>query len=703
MPSLQDLRRYLLSQHSFSSLRMTLGIVLPASLLIFGFGMSLTGLACSVGALCVALIDTQPSGLGIKLRELAVGTLAVMATASLTTLAQGQPVLLWVIVPLVSFLGAFAMVFGPRASVLGLNAVLVMILALTLHDTAPHAIAPYLGGLLTGCLGYAVISLLFAHFLQHPTHRRALGECLFNTAGYLTARSRCYDPEIPLEQCYQALLERQIAVQEAQQMVRDLLLNDLFGRNPSTLDPERVRQFNLFVDVVDLHDMVLSAQTDFETLREQFDGNDSLIFLRDLLEKNAHEVERIAEAVVLNRPLRPYHNTRAELTALAFELSAASASGLEAQNPAAFLALKTSLDRAEQVKRMVDKLHADLLSTSNTTPLRMSAVVSRFRPRHTLWQRPKRWLAGQALRYALRFTLAMSVALAVTRSFPDDHGNWILLTVMVALRPGFGQSRERGMLRIKGTLAGCAAAVLFLMAAPSVIAQFALMLAALLVSLSLMQRNYLVSVFFTSIEVVLFYHLLVPADWHLAYTRLLDTGIGAVIALGAAYLFPFWENRLIRPQLAALLASFRDYFSATGALTPDGELDYRLARRETLLALGTLSATHARMMLEPESRRMLPGDTRRLLLISQQLASETAALAHWLKQSEAHREAALDALGRADRLLALTEVPVLDNEPQAPLCSPIADPAVANLPHTAYSVMRVARRIRYPQTFDVTR
>lgn len=702
MSSLQDIRKYLYSQHIFSAVRMTLGIVLPSSLLIFAFGLNLAGFACAVGALCVALIDTQPSSFTIKLRELAGCSILVFVSASITALTQDYPQLLWLVVPLISFAGAFAMVFGARASLMGLNAVLVMILGLTLHDSSTHAVIPYLGGLCAGSFSYAAWSLLFARLTRHHTHRRALAECLFATASYLEARSHCYDPDISLEQCYQQLLQRQLAVQDSQQMVRDLLLNDLQGRHLSEIDLERLRQFNLFVDVVDLHDMVLSSQTDFELLREQFAGNDSLIFLRDLLDKNAREVDRIAEAVVLKRSIRPYHNTRAELTALTFELREAESAGIATQHPAAWHALQTSLTRAWQVKEMVDKLHADMLSTSNTTPLAITSVISRFRPRHTLWQRPKRWLVDQALRYALRFTFAMCVALAVTRAISADHGNWILLTVMVALRPGFGQSRERGMLRLKGTLAGCGIAVLFLMAQPGVVAQFVLMLASLLISLSLMQRNYMLSVFFTSIEVVLFYHLLVPADFHLAYIRLMDTGIGAVIALSAAYLFPFWESRLIRPQLQALLNSFREYLAITRTLSSDSELDYRLARREMLLALGTLSAAHARMILEPDSRQLLPGDVRRVLLQGQQLAAEIASLAHLLKTEPTCRPAAEQALRQAEQLLTSLIAPeTVIAEPDEAL--PASDPNIVNLPHSAYALVRTARRILHPQAFEVVR
>ena len=60
------------------------------------------------------------------------------------------------------------------------------------------------------------------------------------------------------------------------------------------------------------------------------------------------------------------------------------------------------------------------------------------------------------LRFAARLALAMMAGALVARSLGgEQHGNWVLLTIAVVMRAGYGLTRQRRDDRVIGTLIGC--------------------------------------------------------------------------------------------------------------------------------------------------------------------------------------------------------------------------------------------------------
>src|SRR5690348_9271371 len=103
MIDLGDLKKFLYSQQVFTAARMTLGTVLPGIVLIQIFHQTLAGLACVLGAFCMALID-GPAPLWHKRRHMLFSTLIISAVAALTMLASYNPVTIWLMLLVICFL-----------------------------------------------------------------------------------------------------------------------------------------------------------------------------------------------------------------------------------------------------------------------------------------------------------------------------------------------------------------------------------------------------------------------------------------------------------------------------------------------------------------------------------------------------------------------------------------------------------------------
>jgi uncharacterized membrane protein YccC len=223
---------------------------------------------------------------------------------------------------------------------------------------------------------------------------------------------------------------------------------------------------------------------------------------------------------------------------------------------------------------------------------RLSALVDRLTSKSTLI-------------YAARLMACVGVAGVITEVLPLSRSYWVILTVVIVLKPDFGSVFVRAVQRGIGTVLGAVlgAAILAVVPfGPWLLLPFAILAALLPYGRS---RNYgLFAVFLTPL-VVLLIDLLAPAGWYLALDRLVDTLLGCAIALLVGYApWPSsWHADLPRHFAAAVYdvcwyveAALRD---AVRAKPRPGRAEASLARRQAYRALTDLRAEFDRCMSEP--------------------------------------------------------------------------------------------------------
>ena len=132
------------------------------------------------------------------------------------------------------------------------------------------------------------------------------------------------------------------------------------------------------------------------------------------------------------------------------------------------------------------------------------------------------------------------------------HNYWIMLTIVIIMKPGFALTRQRNGWRLTGTVIGCVALLLFnLTDSPEIL--FAVLLAACIMGNSLVQLNYMASAIFNTLFVVLVFHFVSPGTVSMSVIgeRAIDTLIGCALALVCSYILPWWEARYLKPLAAA--------------------------------------------------------------------------------------------------------------------------------------------------------
>ncbi|SAI34204.1 membrane protein [Bordetella ansorpii] len=652
-----SLRRFLYSHYFFGGVRQAAGMLLPVLVLGVLFGHYAIGLVATFGAQCVAIID-QPGGpQRHRANEMLGGALLGTVAVTLTGAASTYPILLWLVVILQCFVFSMFSVFGKRGGLIGFAGLLIM--TLTMHSPLhPSEVLLHSVATLGGALFYVAFSLGFSRIFWLREERQNMSVALFATADYMAARASFYDETADLDESYRRLIQSQSVMTEKHQAARDVVLRSL-PRGHGFRDGARTMLWNMFVDMLQLLDTLVATQTDYATLRRVLAGHDVLLFVRDAMVKMSLELNRIALDVSRARPTQYRSSAKAELRAIEYEIEQLRNHEIVKKDPEIIALLVQVLRRLRNASRIVDRLAVDTQDSVHpvpTTDLRIDKSLTRFMSRQELrlgMITSNLRLDSPHFRYASRVALAAAVAMGLIGSALTAnlaaHSYWVLLTIVIIMKPGFALTRQRNGWRLMGTLIGCLAALgLFAITTKPAIL-FAALLAACIMGNSLVLLNYMGSAIFNTLYVVLVFHFVAPdtVSLEVISERALDTVLGCAVALVCSYVLPWWEARYMAPLARAATRANREYLHAglryvramqkNAGIAPaelpaeaateasESEVAWRLARKNVHIAFSNYAEAFYRMMSEPQSHQVNVPEFNNLLIQNHVLASQITA------------------------------------------------------------------------------
>jgi uncharacterized membrane protein YccC len=178
------------------------------------------------------------------------------------------------------------------------------------------------------------------------------------------------------------------------------------------------------------------------------------------------------------------------------------------------------------------------------------------------------------VRHAVRVAVLVAGSDLVVRLAGLNRGYWVSLTVLVVLRPDFGATLQRSVLRTVGTIIGLLAATALVHYVPGgqwwevalvLVFAFGMRLAG--------PGNFgLTAVSLSGLVVIM-----LEIQGTSAHTTLLDralaTVIGGVLALVATLALPSWEREFVPRRLGALLAAYQTYLAAVADPAVDPAVD----------------------------------------------------------------------------------------------------------------------------------
>ncbi|WP_415789036.1 FUSC family protein [Bordetella tumulicola] len=705
--------RFLYSHYFFGGVRQGVGMLLPVLILGGVFGEYGIGLVATFGAQCLAIID-QPGGpQRHRMNEMLGGALLATAAVTITGAASTYPLLLWLAIIAQCFVFSMFSVFGKRGGLIGFGGMLIM--TLTMHSPlAPEQVLAHSLATLGGALFYLAFSLTFSRLLWLREERQAMSVALFATADYMAARSRFYDETTDLDDSYRALIQSQSIMTEKHQAARDIVLRTL-PRGGGHGDNERIMLWNMFVNMLQLLDTLVASHTDYALLRRALAGHDCLLFMRDALAKMSVEVDRIALDVSRGKTAQHRSSTKAELRAIEYEIEQFKQQGMGEREPETLALIVQVLRRLRNASRIVGKLADHTAARRDAEPtseLRIDKSLTQFMSRQELrlgMLTSNLRLDSPYFRYAVRVALAAAIALGIvgqliTPQLFAAHSYWVLLTIIIIMKPGFALTRQRNGWRLMGTLIGCILALLIFRITSRPEALFAVLLVACIMGNSLLQLNYMASAIFNTLFVVMVFHFVAPGTVSMAVIgeRAIDTALGCAIALICSYVLPWWEARYMKPLARAATNANREYLStglryaaamqaANAAGTPVAEsstaepteIAWRLARKNVHIAFSNYAEAFYRMMSEPQSHQLNVPEYNNLLIQNHIMASQITAaipLLASLKETPAAMQQALTGM-----------VDLLDDKSPAPIDLPNQFDTTGDMAALAYPLKQMLR------------
>jgi uncharacterized membrane protein YccC len=616
-PRPQNLTRLFVGQHIINGASVGLGVVAVALVAsaIFGFA---AGQPATLGAISASISDL-PAPWREKARTLAFGFALAMLSTVAIQLALPWPVTAILMIGVISFVGGLVTGLGRWAVAVGMQAVIPMVFILGFpRETYSGALRTQML-LLGGGVAYIVIALLATVFTDPSARRMVASETIREFSIYLRAVAGIFDPDQDLAAAYGVTIRQQSALAEQFQSARTLLLE-----RPGTTG-ERMRLSASIGILLDALDALVAAQCDVELIRKTPAAARVLTRIGDVLRMGSLDLEHLSlELLTTGHPILPPDH---HLAIDALKREAARVEADEAMDPKVRAACDATTWRLvlslSHVRRLEQSLSKDATARAAIGDVDLAAFI------------PKRSYAPSALiphfspespvlRFAVRLALAMMAGALVAQSLGDDrHGNWVVLTIAVVMRAGYGLTRQRRDDRVIGTLIGCVGAAVSVAYLPAG-ALVAVQGLGVAVTHSFARLNYRIASVGASVTALVSLHLVQPWVSAPVLVRLADTLIGAAIAHLFNYFWPRWEY-FEAPQLASRLQAQLAAFASAALRSDVSEHDYRLARKNVIEAMAALSDSAGRMAIEPMTARKGLDEMAELLIRAYSLVAQLSA------------------------------------------------------------------------------
>jgi uncharacterized membrane protein (TIGR01666 family) len=634
MDYIKQYKSFINSYNLSGAVRITFGIIFPTLVLSYFSNLS-TGIVVSIGAMCVGNTD-NPGPIHHRRNGFIACTLIIFAVTLLTGLVSGSPWLTGTMVFLFCFLFSMMGVYGSRASSIGLNALLVMVLNI---DRSHHGLDILWNALyvLAGGVWYTVLSLLLYSFRPFRLTQQALGDCVQATAGYLRIKAAFYEREADYDKNYRQLLGEQVDVHEKQELVRELLFKsrDIVKETTHT---GRVLVM-IFLDIVDLFERVMTSHQDYPALHKAFDATPILEEYRQLILVMSADLDNIGIALKSGKPSVETPALAARIKEVVGTLGRFRDEHRTAGNVESFIGLRQILESIQDIADRLHTLHGyttydDTLGKAPGSPVDYELFVTHQDITQKLFI-GNLSLGSNIFRHSLRMAIATLAGYLISRLLAFGHGYWILLTIIVILKPAYSLTKKRNYERLMGTLAGALTGLLIIYFIRDSTVLFVLMTLFMIGTYAFLRTNYLICVSLLTPYVLLLFHLLYPSSFRsILSDRVIDTAIGSGIAfLANLFLVPSWEHEQILNNMVRIIGDNLRYFvDVAGAFSGKAATvtQYKLSRKRAYVSLANLSDAFNRMLSEPRSKQKNVQAMHQFVVSNHMLTSHIATLAYYV-------------------------------------------------------------------------
>jgi uncharacterized membrane protein (TIGR01666 family) len=637
------IRKFTDSLQFANAIKVTVAAAIPVVLFSL-FGDFQTGFVVALGALLTYPSDIS-SNLTHKVNGLLSGAFIVAGSAFVVSIVYPYKWLFYpVFAGLVFFLSMIS-VYGYRATNVSFSGLLSISLVFS-SIYSGRELYEHCGLMLAGGLFYFGVSMAFWYMRPHRYAEMQLYDCIRVTAKYLKLRGDLWTASADREKIIEKQLGFQVELNTIHEHLREALINSRLGSGPSN---QNRKMLIVFISLVEILELALSTSFDHAKLHEKFKGHEKVLLTYQQLAYNlAATLKKLAKSIENRSKYSSGHKLFDDLAMLEKVIAEYESSvGSEAAAEGVYM-LKTMHRYAEkQVEKINIAERALTLAVFRYDFKGADKDLEKYlKPQYYPLSALKENLSFSStiFRHSLRLTFTIIIGFIIGQQLTFQNAYWILLTIVVIMRPGYGLTKERSYHRIFGTVLGGAIAfgVLLLTHNAYVIGLLAVL--SMILGFAFTSTNYKVGATFVTMYVVFVFGLRTPHIEDVVQYRIVDTLVGAALAFLANYfLWPTWEFLSVPIHSENAIKANRGYLKEISDLyNKKGEIpvSYRLARKEAFIEIGNLMASFQRMVQEPKSKQKSLPQVYKLAVMNHTLLSSLASLGTYIQSHKTTKASA---------------------------------------------------------------
>jgi uncharacterized membrane protein (TIGR01666 family) len=631
---IERVRRFTDNHNFTKAVIVTIAAVLPV-LILSRFDMFQMGFTIAIGVFLAYPADI-PSNLKHRAKGLVVASLIVAGCNLLVNVLHPFPWLFYPIITLLFFFLSMISVYGQRATMVSFSGLLAVALA-TGHLRTGWDILTGAGLVFCGGLIYTAISLIFNYLSPHRYTELQIAECLRLTAKYMKLRGDLWNSGADRTKIVEKQLFLQVEINTTHESLREILI-----RNHSTAGTSNKtrRMLVVFIYLLEILELALSTSFDHSKLHEKFKGHSKVLHTYQNLAYNlASTLKKISKSLENKKKYVPKHQLLQDLEAFENAIKAYEDELGAAEASEGVYMLTNMLHYAEKQVEKIKIIERSFTETSELRDLKgrdkdlEKFLTPEYYPFRTLKENLS--FSSTIFRHSLRLTITIALGFIIGLIFPLQNVYWILLTIVVIMRPGYGLTKERSYQRIIGTVAGGVIAFVILSFVHNSIVIGTLSIICMMLGFTFTAINYRIGATFVTIYVVFIYSMLNPDIIHVIQYRILDTAVGAALSFGASYFFwPTWEFINQPVFIKKSIEANRNYLNEISLLYNKKEgvtTSYRLARKSAFIEIGNLMSSYQRMTQEPKSKQKQLQQVYKLAVLNHTLLSSLASLGTYIQ------------------------------------------------------------------------
>ncbi|MHA7943371.1 FUSC family protein [Formosa sp. 3Alg 14/1] len=606
--NLKSIELFFKGSHFYRGVILTTSILIPLVLFYF------LGIFSYAPSIAIGVFLNAPSDIPGSLKRKINGTLlSILLTATTTCIilfAKPYFYLLIVFIPLLTFLISLLSAYGFRGSLIAFSGLLAMVIGLGVHYDTPSQILIHSALIACGGLWYLLYTLLVNRLIPKKDEDQVISETLLLTGKYLKVRAKLITKKNNRTKLQNELFLLQTQISEKHETLREMLLTERKRSGRSHFDEKRLL---IFISLVDIFELALANNLDYTKIDTHFsERKQHLKPFKNLNFVMGNHLIMLSESVIKGNKI-PTKNK------LLKALNKAS-KGIkhyvdDVQLPKAregAMMLHNLYDYQEKLLYEIRSIRRVMANVKNASSLKLQDTEAIQFITHQEYS-PTIYVENMSFkspifRHTLRLMISMLAAFLFGEFFEIRNAYWIMLTVIVIMRPNYGLTKERTKNRIIGTLIGAVFAIAIIMLTTNTIVYAILAALSLTFAFSLIQQNYRVGATFITTYIIFVYALLDPNAMTVIKFRVIDTLIGALISLCTTYfLWPNWEYKNLNEVIESVVKNSTIYLLATQDLSHNrnrDNLNYKLSRKEAFLAVGNLNAAFQRMTQDPKSKQI---------------------------------------------------------------------------------------------------